>query len=126
MSIPMAQVSPQAVLMPGTILRGKTVVGPGCVIGPNTYAEDAVFGAGTVVNSSQVFQATLGQNCHVGPYAYVRAGTQTGDNAKIGDFVEVRNTKIGDGAKLAHLSYVADTEVGRKRPVRLRRGDGQL
>ena len=110
---PMAQVSPQAVLMPGTILRGKTVVGPGCVIGPNTYAEDAVFGAGTVVNSSQVFKATLGQNCHVGPYAYVRAGTQTGDNAKIGDFVEVRNTKIGDGAKLAHLSYVADTEVGK-------------
>ena len=75
--------------------------------------EDSAIGPGTVVNSSQVFKASLGCDCHVGPYAYVRAGTQTGDNAKIGDFVEIRNAKLGDGAKIAHLSYVADSEVGR-------------
>ena len=110
---PTVQVEPQAVLLPGTILRGKTTVGAGCVLGPNTYVEDSAIGPGTVVNSSQVFKASLGCDCHVGPYAYVRAGTQTGDNAKIGDFVEIRNAKLGDGAKIAHLSYVADSEVGR-------------
>ena len=85
---PTVRVEPQAVLLPGTILRGKTTVGAGCVLGPNTYVEDSAIGPGTVVNSSQVFKASLGRDCHVGPYAYVRVGTQTGDNAKIGDFVD--------------------------------------
>lgn len=110
---PTVQVAPQATLLPGTILRGRTTVGTGCVLGPNAYVEDSAIGPGTIVNSSQVFKATLGSGCHVGPYAYVRAGTHAGDNAKIGDFVEVRNVKIGDGAKIAHLSYVADSEVGK-------------
>lgn len=110
---PTVQVAPQATLLPGTILRGRTTVGAGCVLGPNAYVEDSAIGPGTIVNSSQVFKATLGSGCHVGPYAYVRAGTHAGDNTKIGDFVEVRNAKLGDGAKIAHLSYVADSEVGK-------------
>ena len=75
--------------------------------------EDSRIGPGTVVNSSQVFQAVIGSGTRVGPYAYVRPGTVVGSHAKIGDFVEVKNAKIGDGARISHLSYVADAEVGK-------------
>lgn len=109
---PTCSVAPGVTILPGTILRGKTTVAAGCVLGPNTYVEDSTFGAGTIVNSSQVFRAELGEGCHVGPFAYVRAGTKAGNHVKIGDFVEVRSVTLGDNAKVAHLSYVGDSEVG--------------
>ena len=109
---PTVTVAPGVTILPGTILRGKTTVAAGCVLGPNTYVEDSTFGAGTIVNSSQVFRAELGEGCHVGPFAYVRAGTKAGNHVKIGDFVEVRSVTLGDNAKVAHLSYVGDSEVG--------------
>lgn len=110
---PRASVAPGAALLPGVILRGRTVIGEDCVIGPNAYLEDSRIGPGTVVNSSQVFQASIGANSHIGPFAYVRPGTVTGSRVKIGDFVEVKNAKLGDGARVSHLSYVADSDVGR-------------
>ena len=110
---PAVSVAPGAALLPGAILRGRTVIGEGCTIGPNAYLEDSRIGPGTVVNSSQVFQAVIGSGTHVGPYAYVRPGTVVGSHAKIGDFVEVKNAKTGDGARISHLSYVADAEVGK-------------
>ncbi len=111
---PFAEVASGAVLMPGTILKGNTVIGPGAVIGPNTLLDNAVVGAGSTVNASQVYDSTIGKNTNVGPYAYVRPGCTIGNDIKVGDFVEVKNSTIGDGTKISHLTYVGDTDLGQR------------
>lgn len=101
-------------LLPGTILRGETAVGCGCTIGPNAVVQDCVIGDETEINASQVNESTIGSRTHVGPFAYVRPGCAIGDDIKVGDFVEVKNSAIGDGTKISHLTYVGDSDVGRK------------
>ena len=101
------------VLLPGTILRGETRIGSGCTIGPNAMVRDCVIGDETEVNASQVNESTIGCRTHVGPFAYVRPGCTIGDDIKVGDFVEVKNSTLGDGTKISHLTYVGDSDVGR-------------
>ncbi len=111
---PFAEVAPGAVLMPGTILKGRTTVAPGAVIGPNSLLENAVVGEGSTVNASQVYDSVIGSNTNVGPFAYVRPGCTVGDNIKVGDFVELKNSTIGNGTKISHLTYVGDTDLGQR------------
>lgn len=111
---PRVKVGEGTVLLPGTILRGETAVGCGCTIGPNAVVRDCVIGDETEINASQVNESTIGSRTHVGPFAYVRPGCAIGDDIKVGDFVEVKNSAIGDGTKISHLTYVGDSDVGRK------------
>ncbi len=111
---PFAEVAPGAVLMPGTILKGHTTVAPGAVIGPNALLENAVVGEGSTVNASQIYDSTVGRNTNVGPFAYIRPGCTVGDDIKVGDFVELKNSTVGDGTKISHLTYVGDTDLGRR------------
>ncbi len=111
---PFAEVAPGAVLMPGTILKGRTTVAAGAVIGPNSLLENASIGEGSTVNASQIYDSTVGKNTNVGPFAYVRPGCTIGDDIKVGDFVEVKNSTIGDGTKISHLTYVGDTDLGKR------------
>ena len=99
-------------LLPGTILRGETAVGCGCTIGPNSYLENAKIGDDTNVNSSQVYNSTVGYDTHIGPFAYIRPGSTIGSHIRVGDFVEIKNSTIADGTKISHLTYVGDSDVG--------------
>ena len=99
-------------LLPGTILRGRTVIGRNCEIGPHTMIRDCTVGDDTLVNASQTNESTIGSRTKVGPFAYVRPGSVIGDDIKVGDFVEVKNSVIGNGTKISHLTYVGDTDVG--------------
>jgi bifunctional UDP-N-acetylglucosamine pyrophosphorylase / glucosamine-1-phosphate N-acetyltransferase len=83
-------------LEPGTVLRGATRIGAGCRIGPHVVAVDA----------------TIEDGVAVGPFAYLRPGTHLRANAKIGTFVEVKNSDIGARTKVPHLSYIGDADVG--------------
>lgn len=111
---PFAEVAPGATLMPGTILKGHTRIAAGAVIGPNSLLEDAVVGEGSTVNASQIYDSTIGKNTNVGPFAYVRPHCTVGDDIKVGDFVELKNSTIGDGTKISHLTYVGDTDLGKR------------
>ena len=111
---PFAEVAPGAVLMPGTILKGRTTVASCAVIGPNSLLENAAVGEGTTVNASQVYDSTIGKNTNVGPFAYVRPNCTVGDDIKVGDFVELKNSTIGNGTKISHLTYVGDTDLGQR------------
>lgn len=111
---PFAEVAPGAVLMPGTILKGNTKIAAGAVIGPNSLLENAVVGEGSTVNASQVYDSTIGRHTNVGPFAYVRPNCTVGDDIKVGDFVELKNSTIGDGTKISHLTYVGDTDLGKR------------
>ncbi len=111
---PRVEIGRGSFLLPGTILRGNTVIGRDCVIGPNSVVRDCTVGDGTEVNASQIFESSVGSGTHVGPFAYVRPGSAIGDGVKVGDFVEVKNSVIGDGTKISHLTYVGDSDVGRR------------
>lgn len=101
-------------VLPGTILRGNTTVGEDCTIGPNAMITDCTIGCGTTVNASQLNNSTVGNHTTVGPFAYVRPNCQIGDHARIGDFVELKNSVIGNGTKVSHLTYVGDSDVGER------------
>jgi bifunctional UDP-N-acetylglucosamine pyrophosphorylase/glucosamine-1-phosphate N-acetyltransferase len=99
-------------LLPGTILEGRTSVGGGSVIGPDAHLTDAIVGERATIANSVVREAEVGDDCSVGPFAYVRPGTRLAAGAKVGTFVEVKNSEIGEGTKVPHLSYIGDAEVG--------------
>jgi bifunctional UDP-N-acetylglucosamine pyrophosphorylase/glucosamine-1-phosphate N-acetyltransferase len=99
-------------LMPSTILKGTTSIGAGSVIGPDTMVTDSVIGANASVVKSHVTTSKIGADANVGPFAYLRAGTDLGSDGKIGAFVETKNAVIGAGSKVPHLSYVGDAEIG--------------
>ena len=112
---PFAEVAPGAVLMPGTILKGNTKIASGAVIGPNSLLENATVGEGSTVNASQVYDSTIGQNTQCqDTFAYIRPHCTVGNNIKVGDFVELKNSTIDDGTKISHLTYVGDTDLGKR------------
>ncbi len=65
-----------------------------------------------IVKRTDATLAVIGAGASVGPFAYLRPGTELGDDGKIGTFVETKNAKIGAGSKVPHLSYIGDTTVG--------------
>ena len=101
-----------AVILPGTYLKGTTVIGEGAVVGPEVDMTDTVVGAGAKVVKSHVTASKIGDGASVGPFAYLRPGTDLGADGKIGTFVETKNAVIGAGSKVPHLSYVGDATVG--------------
>ena len=84
------------------------------MIGPNSRLVSASVGDGAEIAYSTVLQSEVGRGAHVGPYAYVRPGSRIGEEVKIGDFVEIKNSHIGKGTKVSHLTYIGDADVGER------------
>ena len=103
---------PDVRLLPGTILEGRTQIAAGAVVGPDSHLVDVVVGERSVIANSVAREAEIGDDCLVGPFAYLRPGTRLADGAKAGTFVELKNADIGAGTKVPHLSYIGDAEIG--------------
>ena len=101
-------------ILPGTILRRGTKIGSNCVIGPNTIVECGMIGDNVVLNTAQVYDSAVESNVNVGPYVHIRPGSTVRSGAKIGDFVEIKNSTIGEKTAVAHLAYLGDSDIGRK------------
>ena len=99
-------------ILPGTQLLGATDVAEGATIGPDTTLRNVEVGEGATIVRTHGADALIGAGASVGPFAYLRPGTELGADGKIGTFVETKNARIGDGAKVPHLSYVGDAEIG--------------
>ena len=106
------ELSNDVTLHPGTALLGSTKVATGAVIGPRTTLTDCVVKEGAQVLESIAIQTVIGEGATVGPFTYLRAGTQLGDSTKAGAFVEMKNATVGTGSKIPHLSYVGDATIG--------------
>ena len=111
---PDAVIGAGTVILPGTIIRAGCVIGSDCKIGPNSLLEHAKIGDRTSVNSSQIYESTIGADATVGPFAYVRPGCNVGNKTRIGDFVELKKAEIGNGTKVSHLTYIGDATVGER------------
>jgi bifunctional UDP-N-acetylglucosamine pyrophosphorylase/glucosamine-1-phosphate N-acetyltransferase len=105
-------IEPGARIYPGVHLEGDTRVGAGAQVGPDVFALDSTIGAGSTVWYAVLRGAAVGADCEVGPYASLRPGTVLEKGAKVGTFVETKNTTLGEGAKAPHLTYLGDATVG--------------
>lgn len=96
------------VVLSGTVKLGNNVrIGAGCIL------EDVDLADGVVIYPySLLSQVTVAQDAEIGPFARLRPGTQVGESARVGNFVELKNTRLGAGAKANHLTYLGDAEVG--------------
>ena len=106
------ELSQDVTLHPGTALLGSTKIASGAVIGPRTTLTDCLVKEGAQVLESVAIQTVIGEGATVGPFTYLRAGTQLGDATKAGAFVEIKNAVVGTGSKIPHLSYVGDATIG--------------
>jgi bifunctional UDP-N-acetylglucosamine pyrophosphorylase / glucosamine-1-phosphate N-acetyltransferase len=101
------------VIEPGVQLLGKTRIGANCTIRTGSILKDSTLGDGVVVEPYSVIEgAQLGNNTVVGPFARLRTGADLREGARIGNFVEVKNTTLHEGAKAMHLSYLGDASIG--------------
>jgi bifunctional UDP-N-acetylglucosamine pyrophosphorylase/glucosamine-1-phosphate N-acetyltransferase len=103
---------PDTTILPGVQLLGTTTVAEDAVVGPDSTLKDVEVGRGAKVVRTHAELAVIGAGATVGPFSYLRPGTELGARGKIGAFVETKNAQIGDGAKVPHLSYVGDAEIG--------------
>jgi len=95
------------------IFEGKVTLGDNVTIKSNVVLQDVSIGDNSIIDSfSHLSSATVGSNCNIGPYARLREGSEIGNNAKVGNFVETKKTKLGDGAKASHLAYLGDADIG--------------
>ncbi|MFN8029597.1 MAG: bifunctional UDP-N-acetylglucosamine diphosphorylase/glucosamine-1-phosphate N-acetyltransferase GlmU [Dermatophilaceae bacterium] len=99
-------------ILPGTQLLGATSIGRQATIGPEVTIRDSEIGDRAHVRRAEVDTALVAADATVGPYSYLRAGTELGEGGKIGGFVETKNAKIGPKAKVPHLTYCGDATIG--------------
>jgi len=107
------EVGKGTVIEPYVQLLGKTRVGSGCLIRSFTVVEDCTVGDGVIIRQSCVLaESTVGSGARIGPFAHLRPGSEIGQEAHVGNFVETKKARLGKGAKANHLSYLGDAEVG--------------
>jgi len=95
------------------ILEGDVVLGDNVSIGANTIIKNVEIGSGSKIEAfSHLVGSKVGNDCIIGPYARLREGSFIDDQAKIGNFVETKKTKVGKGSKSNHFAYLGDAEVG--------------
>lgn len=101
-----------SVIAPNTTIKGRSVIGSGCEVGPNTILDGATLGDGCRVLASVLEEATLEDHVEVGPYCHLRPGTYIGGGSHLGNFVEVKKTRLGRDVKAGHFSYLGDADIG--------------
>ena len=102
------------IIEPGVQLLGKTRMGEGCTIRTGSVLTDAVLDDGVLVREHSVVTASrLGPGTIVGPFAHIREGAELAARARVGNFVEVKKSKLGEGVKAMHLTYLGDATIGR-------------
>lgn len=95
------------------ILEGEVRIAEGASVGANCMIKNSTIGAGSEIHANSIIElANVGAGCRIGPYARLRPGTELAEDVHIGNFVEVKNTRVGRGSKANHLTYLGDSKVG--------------
>ncbi|HUC28743.1 MAG TPA: bifunctional UDP-N-acetylglucosamine diphosphorylase/glucosamine-1-phosphate N-acetyltransferase GlmU [Candidatus Acidoferrum sp.] len=106
-------VAPDTVIEPYVQLLGKTRIGTACRIRSYCVIRDSEIGDGVIVRPGCVMEeARVGAGAIVGPYSHLRPGSELGEGAHVGNFVETKKIKLGKGSKANHLTYLGDAEIG--------------
>ncbi len=106
------EIGQDARIEPWTVLAGSTVIGQDAVIGPHAHLRDTHIGPRTTVWASALEESTVAEDSEIGPYAHLRPGSQVGPRCRIGNFAEIKNSRIGAGSQQHHFSYLGDAQIG--------------
>jgi bifunctional UDP-N-acetylglucosamine pyrophosphorylase/glucosamine-1-phosphate N-acetyltransferase len=107
------EVAPDTVIEPFVQLLGRTRIGSDCLIRSYTVIENCILGDRVLVRLGCVLEeSTVEDGAKIGPFAHLRPGSQIGEDAHVGNFVETKKARLGKGAKANHLTYLGDAEVG--------------
>lgn len=102
------------IIYPNVIIEGETKIGKNCIIHQGVRLRDCIVQDSVEIRDYTVAEAAfIGSGSKVGPFAHLRPETVIGERCRIGNFVEIKKSKIGNGSKASHLSYIGDAEVGR-------------
>ena len=107
-----ATVGVDTVILPNTMIGGDTAIGAECEIGPNAVIRDSVVGDGCRVTGSALEGARVGRGVSIGPYCHLRAGAVIEDGAHLGNYVEVKNSRVGANTAAGHFCYLGDADIG--------------
>ncbi len=101
------------IIYPNCYIEGRTVIGKGCQIHPGCRIVDTHIGSGVVIKTSCVItDCTIEDGVQVGPFAHLRPGSRLCRDVRVGNFVEVKKSRLGPGTKANHLTYLGDSVIG--------------
>ncbi len=106
------EIGQDARIEPWTTLSGSTVIAEDAVIGPNSHVRDSTIGPRTTVWASVIEESTVAEDVQIGPFAHLRPGCEVGPRCRIGNFAEMKKTRVGAETQQHHFSYLGDAEVG--------------
>jgi bifunctional UDP-N-acetylglucosamine pyrophosphorylase/glucosamine-1-phosphate N-acetyltransferase len=110
---PEVEIAPGTVIEPYVQLLGRTRIGANCRIRSFSVIENCTIGNGVLIRQHCVLEdSTIADGAQIGPFAHLRPGSEIGENAHVGNFVETKKAKLGKGAKANHLTYLGDAEIG--------------
>jgi bifunctional UDP-N-acetylglucosamine pyrophosphorylase/glucosamine-1-phosphate N-acetyltransferase len=110
---PRVKIGKDTQIYPNVYLEGKTRVGKGCTIYPNVRVQNSTIGDGAIIRDFTLIEdSVVKKRASVGPFARIRPGSHIGEDARIGNFIEVKKSVIGSGTKAGHLSYLGDARIG--------------
>lgn len=102
------------IIEPQTHLRGNTTIKSGCRIGPGSLIENSHIDENVAVLYSVILNSVVHAEAQIGPYTHFRGEVEIGSGCRVGNFVELKKTKLGDRTNVAHLSYLGDATLGEK------------
>ncbi|HZJ89686.1 MAG TPA: bifunctional UDP-N-acetylglucosamine diphosphorylase/glucosamine-1-phosphate N-acetyltransferase GlmU [Bacilli bacterium] len=108
---PDTKIAEDTVIHPGTTILGKSFIGNANEIGPNTYLENVNIGSNNTITMSHITDSTIAHDNTVGPFARLRQNSIVSNNVRLGNYVELKNTRLNDGVKVAHFTYLGDSFV---------------
>jgi bifunctional UDP-N-acetylglucosamine pyrophosphorylase/glucosamine-1-phosphate N-acetyltransferase len=111
---PEVAIEADTIIQPGCHLRGRTRIGRDCEIGPNSYIADTDIGAGSRVWFSVLESAHVGQDVLIGPFSHLRPGATIEDHVHLGNYAEVKASRVGAGTQMHHFGYVGDADIGQR------------
>ena len=107
------EIAPDTVIEPFVQILGKSRIGAGCRVRSYSVISDSEIGDGVLIRPGCILQdARVGSGAMLGPYSHLRPGSDIGEGAHVGNFVETKKIKLGKGSKANHLTYLGDAEIG--------------
>ena len=107
------EIASDTVIEPYVQLLGKTRIGTACRVRSYSVIRDSEIGDGVIIRPGCVMEeARIGTGAVIGPFSHLRPGSEIGEGAHVGNFVETKKIKLGKGSKANHLTYLGDTEIG--------------
>lgn len=108
------EIGNDTVIEPNVTIKSGTKIGADCTVGQGSVLDGAVIHDNVDILSSVILNSEVDEGTHVGPFAYIRPNCRVGKDVKVGDFVELKNSNIDDGTKISHLTYIGDSDVGKR------------